>query len=271
MKTLYILLIILAGLILVGWLGLQIKPKPFSIPSLPTSDVKTIPIPNGLPAPVERYYRTAYGEQIPLIETAVLTGRAVIRPFGVWLPARFIFVHEAGKNYRHYIEAAFFGLPFLKVNEGYLDGESFFESPMGTYYDDANTNQGANLALWAEAGWFPSVWLTDRRVRWEAVDENTALLVVPYEDQVEKFVVRFNPQSGLIETMEAMRYREAGEGKPKILWITRNEPGAFLPGTQISAVGSATWLDQGSPWAIFTIEEAIFNADVSEYIRARGQ
>lgn len=87
------------------------------------------------------------------------------------------------------------GLPFLKVNEGYLDGESFFESPMGTFYDDPNTNQGADLAVWAEAGWFPSIWLTDSRVRWEAVDENTALLFVPFEDQVENFVVRFNPQA----------------------------------------------------------------------------
>ena len=270
MKVVYIILIVLAALILVGWLGLQIKPKAFVLPSLPTSSAKTIPLPSGLPAPVERYYRTVYGEQIPVIESAVFTGRAVIRPFGLWLPARFVFVHEAGKNYRHYIEATFFGIPFLKVNEGYLGGESFFESPMGTYYNDPNTNQGANLALWAEAGWFPSIWLTDSKVRWEAVDENTALLFVPYEDQVEKFVVRFNPETGLIETMEAMRFREAGEGKSKILWITRNEPGAFLPGTKLSAVGSATWLDMGSPWAIFTIEEALYNADVSEYIRARG-
>jgi hypothetical protein len=220
---------------------------------------------------VERFYRIVYGNQIPVIESAVFTGRAAIRPFGVWLPARFVFIHEAGRNYRHYIEATFFGLPFLRVNEGYLDGESFFESPMGMYYDDANTNQGANLAVWAEAGWFPSIWLTDARVRWEAVDENTALLFVPFEDQVENFVVRFNPQTGLIDTMEAMRYRDSGEGKSKILWITRNEPGAFLPDTKISAVGSATWLDMGSPWAFFTLEEAVYNANVSEYIRARGK
>lgn len=57
----------------------------------------------------------------------------------------------------------------------------------------------------------------------------------------------------------------------KILWITCNEPGRFLADTKISAVGSATWLDMGSPWAIFTIEEAIYNAYMSGYIRARGQ
>ena len=112
MKVVYIILIVLAALILVGWLGLQIKPKAFVLPSLPTSSAKTIPLPSGLPAPVERYYRTVYGEQIPVIESAVFTGRAVIRPFGLWLPARFVFVHEAGKNYRHYIEATFFGIPF---------------------------------------------------------------------------------------------------------------------------------------------------------------
>jgi hypothetical protein len=271
MKILYTIAILLAALILLGWLGLQVKPKPFAMPSLPKADLDMLPLPSGLPAPVERYYRAAYGDQIPVVETAVLVGRGRIRPFGVWLPARFVFVHEAGKNYRHYIEATFFGFPFLKVNEGYLDGESFFESPMGTYYDDPNTNQAANLAVWAEAGWFPSIWLTDPRVCWEAVDEHTALLFVPFEEQIEQFVVRFDPETGLIDTMEAMRYREAGEGKSKMLWITRNEAGDFLPGTKLSAVGSATWLDQGSPWAFFGLEEAAYNVDVSAYIRARGQ
>lgn len=71
--------------------------------------------------------------------------------------------------------------------------------------------------------------------------------------------------------MEAMRYREASEGKSKILWITRNEPGNILPDTKISAVGSATWLDQGSPWAYFSLEETAYSADVNEYIRARRQ
>ena len=57
----------------------------------------------------------------------------------------------------------------------------------------------------------------------------TALLYVPYEAGEENFVVRFNPQTNLIDLMEAMRYRDVGEGKPKILWITRNEPGPTLP------------------------------------------
>ncbi len=61
----------------------------------------------------------------------------------------------------------------------------------------------------------------------------------------------------------------AGQGKRKILWITRNEPGPRLAGSPISAVGSATWLDQGKPWAYFDLESVQFNAQMGEYIRAR--
>lgn len=270
-----LLLVILGVVILVGfagWLGLQVRPQPFPAYPDKSPTLQMVPVPEGLPAPVERYYRTVYGESVPVVESAVIQGRAVIRPImNISLPARFVFVHEAGKNYRHYIEATWFGIPLMKVNEGYVDGVSFFEGPMGSYRDDPNTNQAANLALWAEAGWFPGLWLTDPRVRWEAVDEQTALLYVPFEAGEDTFVVRFDPESGLIDVMEAMRYRDPGEGKPMILWITRNDLDQMLPGTKISAVGSATWLDQGKPWAIFSVEELVYNVNVSEYIRQKGR
>jgi hypothetical protein len=264
------LLLILAALLVIGWLGLQVRPRPFVMPALSKLETGFVPLPSGLPRPVERFFRDIYGETLPVIRSAVLVGRCRIHPFGVWLPARFIFIHDAGQAYRHYMEATFFGLPLLKVNEGYVDGRSFFESPMAATQDDPNTNQGANLALWAEAGWFPSLWATDARVRWTEVDATTALLVVPFEGSSEHFVVRFDPQSGLIDTMEAMRYRSPGEGQRKILWITRNEPGPAIPGTNLRAVGSATWMDQGKPWAVFTLEQVATNVDVRAVIRARG-
>ncbi|MBN2118701.1 MAG: hypothetical protein JW730_19175 [Anaerolineales bacterium] len=270
MKLVIIITALLVLIGLLGWLGLQVQPGSFVAYPEKTPELETIPLPAGLPAPVERFYRTVYGDEVPVIETAVMKGRAVMSPFGVKLPARFVFVHNAGRDYRHYIEATWFGIPFLKVDEGYLGGESFFESPMGSFYDDPNTNQGANLAVWAEAGWFPSIWLTDNRVHWAPVDEHTALLYVPFEDQEENFVVRFDPETGLIDLMEAMRFREAGEGGRKVLWITKNEPGPTIAGTKLGAAGSATWLDQGKPWAVFTLEELNYNVDVSKYIRQRG-
>lgn len=262
---------ILLALFFIGWLGLQIKPKPFQPYPEQTPGLETIPLPDGLPAPVERFYRTVYGDEIPVIETAVIKGRAVLSPFGFELPSRFIFVHNAGKDYRHYIESTWFGLPIMKVNESYVDGNSYFELPIGTFENDPSITQGAALGLWAEAAWFPSIWLTDERARWEPVDEKTALLYIPFGEGEENFVVRFDPETGLLDTMEAMRYRDAGPQAKKILWITKTLPGEFIEGTQISTVGSATWFDQGKPWAVFTLEEVKYNLDVSEYILQKGQ
>ena len=47
--------------------------------------------------------------------------------------------------------------------------------------------------------------------------------------------------------------------------------GKTIAGTKLSAVGAATWLEQGKPWAIFTLEEVKYNVDVGKYIRQRGQ
>lgn len=269
------LLIIVGAMVAVGalgWLGLQVQPAAF--PAYPDAGAppRTMPLPAGLPAPVERFYRTVYGDEIPVIETAVIQGRGKMKPFlGIPVPARFVFVHEAGQGFRHYFEATLFGIPVFRVNEGYLDGESFFETPVAGYHDDVNVNQGANLTLWAEALWFPSLWLTDPRARWEPVDQQTALLYVPYGKGEEHFVVRFNPQTGLIDLMEAMRYRDPGMGKSKILWIVRGDLGQPAAEPPVRASGSVMWLDQGQPWAYFDLEELVYNVDVSAFIRQKGR
>jgi hypothetical protein len=264
MKPVAVILWVAAVLILII-LGFQVKPKPFVLPPLTQGEQKMMQLPTGLPAPVERFYKMTYKDQVPLIDTVVIAGRGRMRPFGIWLPARFIMVHNTGRDYRHYFEATFFAIPILKVNEGYIDGKSFFESPMGSYADDPNSNQGANLALWAEGAWFPALWITDPRARWQAVDDHTAILFVPFGDTEENFVVRFNPQTGLVDLMESMRYKNPGDTS-KVLWLTNEVPAA----NGKPAVSYATWLDAGKPWAEFTLEQIEFNWDVSNYIRARG-
>lgn len=270
MKPFLIIASVLLAFFFIGWLGLQVKPKPFKPYPEQPPELQFIPLPNNIPAPVERFYKTVYGDEIPVIETAVIKGQAMLSPFGLKMPSRFIFVHNAGKDYRHYIEATWFGLPIMRVNESYVDGSSHFELPIGTFDDDLSITQGAVLGLWAEAAWFPSIWLTDGRVRWEPVDEKTALLYIPFGEGEENFILRFDPETGLLDTMEAMRYRDAGPQAKKILWITKTLPGEYIEGTQISTVGSATWLDQGKPWAVFTLEEIKYNVDVSAYIRRPG-
>ena len=45
---------------------------------------------------------------------------------------------------------------------------------------------------------------------------------------------------------------------------------ACLLATVAAVVASVTWFDQGRPWAVFRVEEIVYNVDVDAYIRARG-
>lgn len=244
----------IAALIALGWIGLRIQPAPFPAVQGPAAPPDTMPIPAGLPAPVERFYRQLYGERVPVIRSAVISGRGTMRLqplFNLQFPVRFRFTHEAGANYRHYIEVTMFGLPILKVNEYYVDGKERQELPWAVAENNPKLDQGGNTGMWAEIiQWLPAALLTTPQVRWEPIDDDTALLVVPFGTDVERFVVRFDPISSKVQYWEVMRYL-SGKGE-KTLWI------------------NGTWFEEGSPWFLISEEDVIYNVDVDTSLSAKG-
>jgi len=240
--------VLLAPILLV-WLGLRIRPAALPAFAPQSSPPETVPLPSGLPAPVERFYRVTYGETVPVIETVVMNGRGTMRIGGLPVPIRFRFTHEAGQTYRHDIEMTFLGLPFMRGYDTFIDGTGWAKRP-GGIDQGSGFDQGSNVSLWAEAlTWFPAVLVTDSRVRWQPVDSTTSLLVAPHGSEKEVFVVRFDPDSGRIQYTEAMKHNSS-TGK-KMLWI------------------NGVWFEEGRPWIHLGVEEIVYNVDVHDYIRAK--
>ena len=261
-------LIILVPLLL-AW-GLGVQPRPFAAFPQPTQMATAVPLPTDLPAPVARYYQAMMGDAVPVVETAVITGRGQLRFAGITFPTRLRFTHDAGHGYRHYIESTIFGFPVLKVNERYLDGQARMELPVGIIENEPKIDMAANLGLWGESIWLPSIFITDSRVRWEAIDDTSARLIVPFEDGEDTFTAVFDPQTGLLTSMEALRYREASDTE-KIPWLLEPLAWDTYHGILIPSRSQVTWADEGTPWLIVEVEDIAFNVDVSSYIWAKGQ
>ncbi len=258
----------LAALTGVGWVGLRVEPPALPEAGLVSGPVTTVPVPEGLPDPVDRFYRTLYGDEVPVIETAVVSGRGTMRVNGITFPARYRFSHVAGHDYRHYIEVAWFGRRLLAVNEWFLDGSARLELPFGVM-EGPKIDQGANLALWAEAGWFPSIWLTDPRLRWEPVDATSARLLVPFGEETEEFTIVFDGDTGLLRRMESMRFK-GEQDETRTLWLNEALDWDLLDDAAVPMTTTVTWADEGTPWARLRTEELILNADLDRYIEAVG-
>ncbi len=260
---------LIVGLIVVLWIGLRVKPAPFPPYSEATPEPETTTLPAGLPAPVERFARAVFGDQIPVIHSAVISGGGKLTFQGITFNSRWRFVHNAGYDYRHYLEATIFGRPLIRVNEWFLDGKSRLELPFGVIGEGPKTDKAAILGLWAESVWLPSILFTDARVRWEAIDDTSARLIVPSGDEEDSFTVTFDAQTGLMTQLEAMRWRDEKDTQ-KLRWTNQILGWQEFHGSKIPSPASITWQDQGVPWFTPVVEDAAYNVDVSAYVRARG-
>jgi hypothetical protein len=250
----------LAGL---AWLGFKSAPRSVRPPEAPGPDLGTVELPPNLPEPVRRYFEVTSGAQVPVVKTAVFWGTARLK-LGLWMPARFRVYHVAGRHFVRYIDMTWFGRTIFTVRDEYVGGKGATVLPGNKRIEGEQVDQGANLIIWAEGLMMPSLLAADPRIRWEPVNDVTARLIVPLDEGHDEMTVHFDPQTGLISQMQAMRYRTPTG--PKEPWHGDDldwQP--FAQGLFPSRF-AITWENDGSPWSYWNIEGMEWNVDVSAHI-----
>jgi hypothetical protein len=261
LKILAALLGVAVVLLGVAWAGLQVPAPSFSFPAASRAP-GSVPLPANLPPVVQRYAQVVFGDSVPMVESAVVVGRATIRQNGMALPARLKIYYDASGDYYHYFEVTWFGFPVMTVNERYLDGVSILDLPGEYVENDEKTNHSAIQGFWGEVlAWVPSIVFTDERIRWEVVSDTSARLILPDADAEEMFTVNFDPETGLITDVNAQRYQNS-RSVDRIPWYNHILEWGEMNGIPVPVRSQTSWNDE-PPWAEWQIEQVIYNTDVS--------
>lgn len=254
----------LAALVALGWLGLQIPPSIAAPVIGQAQTLEDVRIPANLPAPVLRYLHVALGDHARRIESAVFWGRAQAN-FGVWMPMRFQLYHRVGYDFRREMQVTWFGFPVLKALDQYVNGQGM-TGLVGKADTGARIDQGSNMILFAEGPLYPSIFVTDARIRWVAIDDTSAQLFFPFGDEEDSMTVYFDPQTDLITKMTALRYFGAnGEKEP---WRVDFLSWQQVDGMTIPLRSSITWEKQGKPWSYWDFTGVAWNVDLSAVLSA---
>jgi len=225
------------------------------VPITPTSyDPREL---EGLPAPVQRYFRTVLKEGQPLVRAVSVehtgtfnmsetgerwkpfssTQRVTIRrPGFVWdarvrmVPGMTVYVHDAYVAGEGVLTAKLFGLVSLVNLRG-----------------TPEVAQGELMRFFAEAAWYPTALLPSQGVQWESVDDTSAKATLRDGETTLTMLFRFN-ESGLIESVRAEeRGRTVAGAVIPTPWEGRWSNYELRDGMRIPFEGEVAWiLPEGS-------------------------
>lgn len=207
----------------------------------------------GLPAPVQRYFRTALEEGQPIVSSVSVehtgsfnmsdsgeqwrpftsTQRVVTRrPGFVWdgrialVPGVAVHVHDA------YI-----------AGEGILDPALFGLITLGDMRDTGgDVARGELMRFFAEAAWYPTALLPSQGVRWEPVDDRSAMGTMADGAPSVAMLFRFG-DDGLIASVRAeARGRMVGGQVIPTAWEGRFTSYEERSGMRVPLSGEVAWL-----------------------------
>ncbi len=216
----------------------------------------------GLPEPVQRYFRHVLPDQYPYINTARLThvGQFKTGQNKAWSDIKgeqYFTVNPPGFVWRGQTAL------FSATDKYVADKGSLVVNLLSLVeilnIEGASANQGELLRWLGESIWFPTNLLSHERLSWSPIDENTATLNYEYDNLSLDYLVTFNDLGEIIR-LETQRY--ISEDKLET-WVGEAFDYRAINGVKVPTQIRATWkLPEGDyTYADFRLKQIEYNVD----------
>jgi hypothetical protein len=208
----------------------------------------------GLPAPVQRYFRTVLTDGQPIIAGATIEMTGTINMSATaeqWKPFtshQRVVTRKPGFLWNAKVNM-FPGMP-AHVEDSYIAGNGTLNAKLFGLFTVANSHgdgeiaRGEFMRYFAESPWYPTALLLSQGVQWEAVDDASARATIVDGPITLALLFRFN-DVGLIASVRA-EARGAGVGKDGGMLMLPWECGLsdYRPqdGMLIPMAGEAAWV-----------------------------
>ena len=206
----------------------------------------------GLPAPVQRYFRAVLEEGQPMVvgvrlrhEGTFNMGETTDR----WKPFtsdQQVITQRPGFDWDGRV-AMMPGLP-VRVHDAYVEGEGILHAsllglfPVVDMRGAGDVAEGELMRFFAEAAWYPTALLPSQGVRWEAVDDRSARATLAEDDITITMLFTFDEQD-LIETASTeARGRTVGGEVVPTPWRGRFWNYEERGGMRVPLDGEVAWL-----------------------------
>ena len=208
----------------------------------------------GLPAPVQRYFRAVLTDGQPIIAAATLEMTGTMNMSATaeqWKPftsRQRVVTRKPGFLWDAQVDM-FPGIP-AHVEDSYIAGHGRLIAKVFGLFTVADSQgegeiaRGEFMRYFAEAAWYPTALLPSQGVRWEAVDDASANATIVDGPITLTLLFRFN-DAGLIASVRA-ESRGAGVGKDGVMVMLPWDCGLsdYQPqdGMLIPMAGEAAWM-----------------------------
>ncbi|MGD0005266.1 MAG: DUF6544 family protein [Anaerolineaceae bacterium] len=247
--------------------GFLFKPKVHKPELEPIDPPEMIPLPGNLPYPVRRYLQMSFGDQVPLPATAIAwgLGKRIGRNFGrlgpLWMPSYWALYLIPGKEFVYRLTVTWYGRRMLQGGDELRQGYGRFIMNKDRL-ENANINKSEWIMMWLYTILTaPSAILADANNTWEAVDDQTARLSVPYQN-VERwdFTLLFDSQTGQLTGVDTLRVASR-DGKKIPYQIRMGGHDKLGPGT-LPGFMKAAW--ENDFYIMNNLSGVRYNVNISE-------